>query len=167
MLNTTIGGRAGALIQPIRLIFSLSCTIKAVRRYLLFLFLILSSSSVFAQKLDTMFFNLYTDSLKKGTYNYINVDGRFSDGSFRPLGIKELKFSASSGTFTGNSLFVDTSFRDAKLTVRIQSRTNPKMQSEKVIYIKTVKDPGRLPTMEEVLGTKSSDSGSERRKKKR
>jgi len=138
-----------------------------VRPYLLVFFLVLSASRLSAQKLDTIFFNLYTDSLKKGTYNYINVDGRFSDGSFRPLGTKELKFSASSGTFTGNSLFIDTSFRDAKLTVRIQSRANPKMQSEKVIYIKTVNDPGTLPTMEDVMGTKSSDSGSERRKKKR
>jgi len=167
MLNTEIVGQAGAFIQPIRLIFSLSSTIKAVRPYLLVFFLVLSASRLSAQKLDTIFFNLYTDSLKKGTYNYINVDGRFSDGSFRPLGTKELKFSASSGTFTGNSLFIDTFFRDAKLTVRIQSRANPKMQSEKVIYIKTVNDPGMLPTMEEVMGTKSSDSGSERRKKKR
>ena len=35
-----------------------------------------------AQNLDSIFFNLYTDSLKKGTYNYINVDGQFTDGAF-------------------------------------------------------------------------------------
>ena len=38
-----------------------------------------------AQKVDSIYFNLYTDSLKKQVHNYINVDGKFSNGSWLPL----------------------------------------------------------------------------------
>ena len=49
-----------------------------------FLFIILFSSAFLsnAQKIDSIYFHLYTDSLKKGTHNYINIDGKTSDGKW-------------------------------------------------------------------------------------
>ena len=79
--------------------------------------LLITGHFVSAQTLDSIFFNLYTDSLKKGTYNYINVEGHFSDGTYLPLSNKELKFSSTGGKFNGNSLFIDSSFTDDKVTV--------------------------------------------------
>ena len=49
-----------------------------------------------AQQIESIEFHLYTDSLKKGVYNYINIDGKMSDGSWRPLNTtsKSLRISA-------------------------------------------------------------------------
>jgi hypothetical protein len=43
----------------------------------LFFFLFLFSASAKAQKVESIYVNLYTDSLKKGTYNYINIEGNY------------------------------------------------------------------------------------------
>jgi hypothetical protein len=51
-----------------------------MRTFLLLTFLISLTTLTKAQKVDSIFFHPYTDSLKKGTYNYINVDGKLSDG---------------------------------------------------------------------------------------
>ena len=45
---------------------------------LLLFFLIFKLAN--AQKVDSIYFHLYTDSLKKGFFNYINVDDKTSDG---------------------------------------------------------------------------------------
>ena len=39
-----------------------------------FVMLLFAFSFSKAQKIDNIFVNLYTYSLKKGTYNYINID---------------------------------------------------------------------------------------------
>ncbi|MEO6720710.1 MAG: hypothetical protein ABIN67_10090, partial [Ferruginibacter sp.] len=70
-----------------------------MKKLLLFL-LIISGSIVKAQKIDSIYVNLYTDSLKKGTYNYINVDGRLSNGSYLPLDSSQIIFKASAGKFS-------------------------------------------------------------------
>ena len=62
------------------------------------------SLPVKAQKVDSLFFNLYTDSLKIGTYNYINVDGKLSNGSWLPLDSMQVIFTSSTGKMTGNIL---------------------------------------------------------------
>ena len=41
---------------------------------------VLFSNFLKAQKVDSIYFHLYTDSLKKGVYNYINVDARLQNG---------------------------------------------------------------------------------------
>ena len=104
-----------------------------------------------AQKIDSIFFNLYTDSLKKGTYNYINVDGKFSDGSYRPLTDKILKFTASSGQFSGNSLFIDSSFMGDKIVVKVSLISNPAVTKETTIYIKKYTAVEKLKTLDEIL----------------
>jgi hypothetical protein len=89
-----------------------------------------------AQQLDSIYFNLYTDSLKKGTYNYINVEGKYKDGRYQPLGDKELKFTASRGVFHGNSLYVDSSITDDKIRIKVSVIGNPRLTREIDIYIK-------------------------------
>lgn len=105
-------------------------------------------------KPDSIFFNLYTDSLKKGTYNYINVDGKFSDGRYLPLTSKELVFTCSAGSFEGNSLFVDSSCKDEKITVRVTFRGDSSITKERTIYIKKFEEVPRLKTMSEVMEVK-------------
>ena len=78
------------------------------------IFVLCLSLAAFTQTLDSIFFNLYTDSLKKGTYNYINVVGHFTDSSYLPLSSKEIKFTSTAGTFNGNSLYIDSSFHEEK-----------------------------------------------------
>ena len=130
------------------------------------LFVLMPGLKATAQKIDSIYFNLYTDSLKKGTYNYINVDGRFSDGRYVPLTGKELRFTASAGTFSGNSLFIDSSIAQDKVTIRASLLTNPSTWKEITIYIKKHESNERLRTVEEILNKPAVDSASARKKKK-
>lgn len=122
-----------------------------------------------SQSLDSIFFNLYTDSLKKGTYNYINVEGRFTDGTYLPLGDKEIRFSCNTGKFNGNSLYIDSGYREEKVRIKAVLIKNPKMCQEVEVYIKKYEENERLPTMDEVLGRPAKDTATKggRRKKKK
>ncbi len=122
-----------------------------MKRILLLLITISAGSALKAQKADSIFFNLYTDSLKKGTYNYINVETRLSNGQWMPLTAKELKFSCASGKFDGNSLFIDSSFKGEKVTVKVALINNPTVTKEVTIYIKKYIPDERLKTIEEIL----------------
>jgi hypothetical protein len=104
-----------------------------------------------AQKVDSIFFHLYTDSLKKGTYNYINVDGKLSNGRWLPLTGKEITFSASTGKFDGNSLFIGPDFTGEKVTVKAVLKENPTLTKETTIYIKKKESGEQLPSPEEVV----------------
>lgn len=119
------------------------------------------------QKIDSIYFNLYTDSLKKGTFNYINVDGKYSDGKYLPLTTGQLIFTASAGRFEGNSLYIDSSVREEKVTVRAALIKNPSTWKEMVIYIKKYDIPEKLKTMDEVLDKNPADNNSRRKKKPR
>lgn len=130
------------------------------------IFLLCLSLAAFAQTLDSIFFNLYTDSLKKGTYNYINVVGHFTDSSYLPLSSKEIKFGSTGGTFNGNSLYIDSSFKEEKVTVTATVIRNPSMTQQKEIYIKKYEENERLPTIDEVMGRGASDSMDKKKKKR-
>ena len=104
-----------------------------------------------AQKVDSIYFNLYTDSLKKGTFNYINVDGKFSDGKYLPMTVKEITLTASAGKFDGNSLFIDSNFKEEKVTIKAVLKSNPLIWKEVVIYIKKKESTERLKTEKEIL----------------
>ena len=107
-----------------------------------------------AQKIDSIYFHLYTDSLKKGQHNYINIDGKLSNGRWLPLTSKDIQFSSTHGTFDGNELILPADFREAKLKVKAILKTNPSMWIERTIWIKTIPDPDTLPTKEEILNKK-------------
>ena len=122
----------------------------------LFLSVILVGSVILcnAQKVDSIFFHLYTDSLKKGTYNYINVDGKTSDGKWKPLTGKEIEFTTSYGKFNGNELILPDEPTVEKLTVKAVLKSNPAIWREVTIWIKKKPDPEILPTKEEILRDK-------------
>lgn len=103
-----------------------------------------------AQKIDSIFVNLYTDSLKKGTFNYINVDGMLSTGHYLPLDTTQLTFTANAGKFTGNSLWVEPDFKGKKILIKVVLKCNPAIVKEFEMCIKQLPD-GPLKTEAEVL----------------
>lgn len=131
---------------------------KTVKKYLLFAFL-LSALAVRAQKIDSIYVNLYTDSLKKGTYNYINVDGLLSNGRYLPLDSSHIAFSCSAGKFYGNTLWLDRDCREEKINIKAVLRSNPSVYKEFVIFIKKKEDNERLKTADEIInGMKTGKS---------
>lgn len=104
-----------------------------------------------AQNIESISVNLYTDSLKKGTYNYINVDGLLTNGNYVPLDSTTIIFHSSAGKFFGNSLFIDNNFTGAKVTINVTSRKNNAMHQEFDIYIKTTADNEQLKTVDELM----------------
>lgn len=109
------------------------------------------SASVFSQKIDSISFHLYTDSLKKGQHNYINIDGKLSNGHWLPLTTKEIQFSSSSGEFEGNDLVLPVKFDEEKIQVKAILKNNPAIWKEITIWVKKLPDPIHLPTTEEIL----------------
>jgi hypothetical protein len=125
-------------------------------KQILLLLLITAAGTVgHAQQVDSIFFHLYTDSLKKGTHNYINVDGKLSNGNWLPLTNKEIDFTSSTGKFVGNSLIIDTAFKGEKVTVKAVLKTNTAIWKETTIYIKKVEIVERLKTVDEIMNTPS------------
>ena len=118
-------------------------------------FFITAAGSVFAQKVDSIYFHLYTDSLKKGVHNYINVDGKCNNGQWLPLTQKEIQFSCNAGRFEGNNLILDTGFAEKSVKVKAVLKDNPNIQKEITIYLKTGPDTEKVKTMEEVMRKKS------------
>ncbi len=120
-----------------------------MKLFLLFIFTV-CGLAVRAQKVDSIYVNLYTDSLKKGTYNYINVDGLMSDGYYQPLDSTHIIFSSNFGSFHGNSLFLPIDFNEPKVHIKVAYRGNKAMCKEWDMYIKKAVD-GPLKTQEELL----------------
>jgi len=77
---------------------------------------------VFSQKIDSIYFHLYTDSLKKGQHNYINVDGKLSSGQWVPLTAKEIELSSSACEFKGNELVIPADFNGEKIKIKAALR---------------------------------------------
>lgn len=123
-----------------------------MKRILLLIIIIIAAmtSPLLAQKVDSIYFHLYTDSLKKGQHNYINVDGKLSNGRWLPLTAKEIQFSCSSAIFEGTELIIPLDFKEEKVTVRAVLKSNPVVWLEKTIWIKTKPD-GDLPTKDEIM----------------
>ena len=122
-----------------------------MKTILFFVILSLCFSAVQAQKIDSIYFNLYTDSLKKGTHNYINVDGKLSNGKWLPLMARDITFTSTACTFSGNELVVPMDCKEEKITVKAQLKSNPAVWIERTIWIKKKSDPDTLPTQEEVM----------------
>ena len=117
--------------------------------------LLLSLASAFfatsqAQKVDSIFFHLYTDSLKKGQHNYINIDGKKSDGTWTPMTSKDIEFSCAEASFSGNELIIPENFNPAKVKVKAVLKSNPAIWIERTIWIKTKPD-GPLPGKDEIM----------------
>lgn len=103
-----------------------------------------------AQDVDSMYVHLYTDSLKKGTFNYINIDGKLSNGRYVPLDSNHLEFSSSAGEFHGNSLFIDPGFSGEKVDITVRLKKNGQVRRFSM-YIKKAESNAPLPTEADVL----------------
>lgn len=125
------------------------CKTKRLKRILPVILLIFSFAAK-AQKVEGIYVNLYTDSLKKGTFNYINIDGRLSNGKYLPLDSTHLIFWSSAGKFSGNSLWIDPNFTEEKINIKVTLRANPALFKEFTLYIKKKPDP-ELKTMDELM----------------
>src|SRR6187431_623566 len=116
-----------------------------------------------AQKIDSISFHLYTDSLKKGTHNYINIDGKTSDGKWKPLTAKDVTFTSNYGIFEGNELILPDNPTVEKISIKAVLRSDPALWKEITIWIKKKPDDELLPTTDEVLKNKSPKTGRSKR----
>jgi hypothetical protein len=128
-----------------------------LKKYLLLLFIVCSHFAR-AQKVESIYVNLYTDSLKKGTFNYINIDGRLSNGKYLPLDSTYLIFWSSAGNFSGNSLWIDRNFTATKVDIKVTLKSNPALVKEFTIYVKQKPDP-ELKTMDEIMNKSKTNKG--------
>ncbi len=121
-----------------------------MKKIILAAILFVPVSGLFAQKVDSIYFHLYTDSLKKGQHNYINVDGKMSNGRWMPLTSKDINFSCPTASFEGNELIIPAGFTGEKVTVKAALKSNPAVWIEKTIWIKQKPDPA-LPTRDDMM----------------
>ena len=126
-----------------------------MKKNLLLLVILFFSLPGFSQKIDSIFFHLYTDSLKRGQHNYINVDGKLSNGRWLPLTSKEIQFFSSTGSFEGNDLLVPQDPQVEKIRVRAVLKNDPSIWKEISIWIKKIPDPEHLPSLEQINNTSS------------
>ena len=122
-----------------------------VKKILLLTLIVLAGKLSFSQKIESIYFNLYTDSLKKGFYNYISVDGKNSQGQWQPLDSNNIVFTSNAGQFKGNDLFIDSSYSGETVTVKACLKTDPSVWKETTIYIRKRPFSEPLKTNEEVL----------------
>ncbi|HZF64245.1 MAG TPA: hypothetical protein VEZ55_07170 [Chitinophagaceae bacterium] len=122
-----------------------------VSRLLSILVLVAYCGSSFAQKIESIHFNLYTDSLKKGFYNYISVDAKLSDGSWQPLDTSDLKLTSNTGFFDGNDLFIDSSYAGDSVKIRATLKSNSVLYKEVVVYIRKRPFTEPLKTDEDIF----------------
>ena len=120
------------------------------------LFFLLAAGQVNAQKIYSIFVNLYTDSLKLGTYNYINIVGITDKGNFLPLDSSQLIFKSSEGQFIGNNWFYDKNSKPEKIKFTVYLKDNPKMICNFEIYIKMHEENIPLPLESDIIKQKST-----------
>ncbi len=138
-----------------------------MRKLILSLTLILIYTISSGQKIEAIYFNLYTDSLKKGFYNYINIDGKATNGEWLPLDSTHIKFSANTGHFKGNDIFIDSSYTADTIKVKAILRANPAIWKEITIYIRKRGFDEPLKTNDEILNEYRKPSEKSKKKNSR
>ncbi|GAA4755389.1 hypothetical protein GCM10023229_41050 [Flavisolibacter ginsenosidimutans] len=139
---------------------------RAVRK-IVFLFVFFTAwQCARSQKVDSICFHLYTDSLKKGFYNYINIDGKTADGKWLPLSSKELDLIVFDPNlrFENNDLFIDSAYKKETVLVKAVLKSNPAIWKETTIYIRKRGFEEALKTNREILDEYGDPSRKSRRK---
>ena len=113
--------------------------------------IVLSTFTASAQKVDSIYFNLYTVSLKKGVHNYINVDGKLTNGTYQPLMSNEVAFTSSAGRWEGNSLIVDSAYKQDSVVITASLKEHPEVKKNVTIYLKKIVTEPALKTEKELL----------------
>jgi hypothetical protein len=141
-----------------------------MRKILAVVGFILAANAVFAQKnvatqkVDSIYFHLYTDSLKKGFYNYINVDGKLSNGTWTPLDSTQVLLISDAGFFKGNDLFIDSSYKEETVRVKAVLKSNPSVHKEVIIHIRKRGFTEPLKTNDEILNEMRQKSAKSKKK---
>ena len=151
-------------MQPWHAVYTLMTKLFHLKipAFIVFLFV---SNYLSAQKIDTIAFHLYTDSLKKGTHNYINVDGKLDNGKWKPLTAKEISFNSTAGVFEGNDLVLPENFKPGWVEITAVLRSNASLVIKTTIWIKKIPDPDRLPTVDEIMNKKPDSTKKTKRNK--
>jgi hypothetical protein len=138
-----------------------------LKKYLLLIIIGFFANKLNAQTIDSLYFNLYTDSLKKGTYNYINVDAKLTNGRYLPLTDVQLEFKSSAASFDKNCIVIPFDFKEEKVTITVTLKSNKNISKSITLYIKKKPDD-ELPTKEQIMNntTKPEKVSSKTKKKK-
>ena len=105
-----------------------------------------------AQKVQSIEFNLYTDSLKKNNiHNYINVDAKLTNGRYAPLANnKQIVLSSSYGKWEGNYLIIDNDYKKDSVVVTAVLLEDKTVTKSVTIYIKKSVFEGKVKTAAEL-----------------
>lgn len=90
--------------------------------------------------LESIRFNHYADSLKRGIRFYLNVEGSFSSGKIYPLDTAAVKFTASAGKLLGQDLLLNTGDATHTITVTATNKNDPSMSISSTIPVKQLQD---------------------------
>ncbi|QES87475.1 hypothetical protein [Rhizosphaericola mali] len=127
------------------------CLLNKYVATLLFAFFLSKYSDGQVKEFKDIAFHLYTDSLKKGVQNYINVDGLQADGHWFPLDTTLISYSSSGGRWEQNNLIIPTDYKKDSVVIKVFLLNQPIMTQTTTIYIKKNPDPTVLPTQQDIL----------------
>jgi hypothetical protein len=137
-----------------------------MQKWLSLSILLVLSHAAFSQSIDSLFVHLYTDSLKKGTFNYINVDGKLSNGQYYPLDSTQVKFTTTLGEFYGNNLWIDAATDSGTAEITVTLLQDLGVSQTFKLSIKQLPD-GPLKTADEVLQELKSKPPSSKKSRSR
>lgn len=120
-----------------------------------------------AQHIDSLFFNLYTDSLKKGSWNYINVDAKLSNGKYLPLTSEQLDFKISAGKLERNTIWLDWTFPYDSVVVEVRLKKEPAVRKSITIWVKKKDEQLDAPVNDSLLQQINNRPKSSTKKKGR
>ena len=127
-----------------------------MKKLYVILVLVLVSFVSKAQKVDSIYFNLYTDSLKKGVHNYINLDGKLNNGNYLPLTNAEITLSSSYVTWEGCSMIIDSAYNKDSVIITSKLKDRPEVQKSITIFIKKIDEQPALKSEKELMEERKS-----------
>lgn len=91
--------------------------------------------------LESIRFNHYADSLKRGFRYYLNVEGTFTSGKIYPLDTSAIKFVASAGNLLGQDLLLNSNDATTRaITVTAVNKRDSTMSISSTIPVKRLLD---------------------------
>ncbi|MBW8684226.1 hypothetical protein [Chitinophaga rhizophila] len=98
-------------------------------------------ATIVLPRLESIRFNHYADSLKRGIRYYLNVEGIFSSGKIYPLDTNTIKFETSAGKLIGQDLLLNSNDATTRsITVTATNKRNHAMTITSTIPVKILLD---------------------------